>query len=92
MRLAYNVLEISQFRFGCLSTIGIKSLRSKVQKNAFTSNAQNHPKGAAEGKLEESASHHVKKIVHQNINFIHLVRFSTRLLTFGVLAEKLNFF
>ena len=92
MRLAYDVLEISKFRFGSLLTICIKSVRSKVQKNAFTSNVQNHPKGAAKGKLKESASHHVKKIVHQNINFAYLVRFFRRLLTFGVLGEKLNFF
>ena len=67
---------------------------SKVKgaKNAFTSNVQNHPKGAAKGKLKKSASHNVKKIVDQNTNFIGLVRFSRRLLTFGVLGEKLRFF
>ena len=62
MRLAYDVLEISKFRSGSPLTICIKSVGSKVQKNAFTLHGQNHPKGSPKGKLKESASHHVKKI------------------------------
>ena len=92
MRLAYDDLEINQFRFRDLWTIFIKRMRSKVQKNAFTSNVQNHPKGAAKGKLKESASRHVKRFVRQNINFTGLVRFSRLLLTFGVLGETWRFF
>ena len=85
-------IEIRLFRFGSLLNICVNSVGSKVQKNAFTSNVQNHPKGAAKGKLKESASHHVKRFVRQNINFTGLVRFSRLLLTFGVLEEKLRFF
>ena len=88
MRLAYDVLEITQFRFGCLLTICIKSVRSKGQKNAFTSKVQNHPKGTPKGKLKESASHHVKKFVFQNINFSVLARFSKLCVASGVLDEK----
>ena len=61
--LAYDSLEINQFRFGWLLLICIKSVKSKVEKNAFTSKVQNHPKGVPKGKLKESASHHVKKFV-----------------------------
>ena len=89
MRLAYDVLEISKFRFGCLLSICIKSVRSKVQKNAFTLKLQNHPKGTPKGMLKESASHHVRKFGFQNINFSVLSRFSKLCVASGVLDEKL---
>ena len=92
MRLAYDVLEISKFRFGSLLTICIKSVRSKVQKNAFTSKVQNHPKGTPKGMLKESASHHVEKFVMQTINFSVFSRFSKLCVASGVLAEKFRFF
>ena len=76
MRLACDVLEISKFRFGSLLTICIKSVRSRVQKNAFTSKVQNHPKGTPKGMLKESASHHVKKFAFLNIYFSVQARFS----------------
>ena len=76
MCLAYGVLEIGKFRFGCLLTICIKSVRSKVQKNAFTLKVQNHPKGIPKGMLKESASHHVRKFAFSNIYFSVQARFS----------------
>ena len=89
MHLAFNVFEINQFRFGCPLSIWIKSVRLKVEKNAFTLKVQNHPKGVAKGKLKESASHHVKKFVFQKVNCSPLARFSRLCLTSGVLNQKL---
>ena len=90
MRLAHIVIEISQFRFDDLLSICIKSVESKVQKNAFTSNGQNHPKGSPKGKLKESASHHVNEFIHETINFIIWVRFSRLSVTIGLMVEILH--
>ena len=92
MWLDLHVIEITQFRFGRLWVICLKSLGSKVQKNAFTSKVQNHPKGTPKGMLKESASHHVKEFVMQTINFSAFARFSKLCVASGVLAEKLQFF
>ena len=51
MRLAHIVIEMIKIRFDDLLSFCIKSAGSKVQKNAFTSNGQNHPKGSPKGKL-----------------------------------------
>ena len=87
MRLAHIVIEISQFRFDHLLSICIKSVGSKVQKNAFTLKGKNHPKGSPKGKLKESASHHVKKFIHKTITFLIWLRFFGLSVTFGLMVE-----
>ena len=58
--------------------VRIRSISKTASENTFASNVNFHPKGGKRQRLEESASHHFKKLFKNHCFFAYVLYFSSK--------------